>query len=96
MAMSRQRLWIGAAVVVLGVVVLSAEREDPPRCEVRVSADVLNVRSAPGTEHPIVDRLTAGAVTEAGGTVRNGFRQVGEGRWVASQYLTETPGSVCE
>lgn len=95
MAIPRQRLWIGAGVVVVGAVVLSAEREEPPRCEVSVTADVLNVRSAPGTQHPVVDQLGAGEVTEAGDTIRHGFRQIGEDRWAASQFLVETSGSDC-
>ena len=68
----------------------------PPRCEVSVTADVLNVRSGPDAGTPVIDQLGAGEVAEAGGTIRNGFRQMSEGRWASAQFLTETPGSDCD
>jgi hypothetical protein len=105
--LGKQRLPIGAGVVVVGALVLSAERdsthrdsaqrdEPPPRCEVSVTADVLNVHSGPDAGTPVIDQLGAGEVAEADGTIRNGFRQMGEGRWVSAQFLTETPGSDCD
>ncbi len=107
MAISKQRRWIGAGVVVVWALVLSANRdpsqrdsatrdEPPPRCEVSVTRDVLNVRSGPGADAPVIGRLEAGDVAEAGGTIRNGFRQVGDGRWASAQFLVETPGSDCD
>ena len=105
--LGKQRLRIGTGIVVVGALVLSAERdsthrdsaqrdESPPRCEVSVTANVLNVRSGPDAGTPVIDQLGAGEVAEAGGTIRNGFRQVGEGRWASAQFLTETPGSDCD
>ncbi len=104
--LGKQRLRIGAGVVVVGALVLSAERdsahrdsaqrEPPPRCEVSVTADVLNVRSGPDAGTPVIDQLGAGEVAEADGTIRNGFRQMSEGRWASAQFLTETPGSDCD
>ena len=104
--LGKQRLWIGAGVVVVGALVLSAERdsahrdsaqrEPPPRCEVSVTADVLNVRSGPDAGTPVIDQLGAGEVAEADGTIRNGFRQMSEGRWASAQFLTQTPGSDCD
>lgn len=105
--LGKQRLWIVAGVVVVGVVVLNAERdsthrdsaqrnESSPRCEVSVTADVLNVRSGPDAAAPVIDQLGAGEVAAADGAIRNGFRQMGEGRWASAQFLTKTPGSDCD
>ena len=103
----KKRLWIWAGAFVVGVFVLSAERDSThrdsaqrdqssPRCEVSVTANVLNIRSGPDAGTPVIDQLGAGEVAEADGTIRNGFRQMGEGRWVSAQFLTETPGSDCD
>ena len=61
-----------------------------------MTADVLNVRSGSDAGAPVIDQLGAGEVAEASGTIRNGFRQMGEGRWASAQFLTETPGSDCD
>ena len=105
--LGKQRLWIGAGVVVVGALVLNAERdsirrdsaqrdEPPPRCEMSVTADVLNVRSGPDAGTPVIDQLGAGEVAEADGTIRNGFRQMSEDGWASAQFLTQTPGSDCD
>jgi len=93
-----RRVILGAAVVV-GVVVLSSQPESdagrPAPCSVKVSADMLNVRSGPGTQHPVVGTLTADVVVEAARVTEGGFRQLGPDRWVAEQYLDPMPGSNC-
>ncbi len=106
MAISKQRLWIGAGIVVAWAFVLNTHRdsspsdsatpdEPAPRCEVSVTADVLKVRSGPETDAPEIGQLGEGDVVEADDTIRNGFRQVGEGRWASEQFLLETPNSDC-
>ena len=101
--LGKQRLPIGAGVVVVGALVLSAERdsthrdsaqrdEPPPRCEVSVTADVLNVHSGPDAGTPVIDQLGAGEVAEADDTIRNGFRQMSEGRWALGAVPHRDPG----
>lgn len=87
--------------MVLGVIVLSSPRESeanrPESCSLQVTADTLNVRSGPGTQHPVVDVLTAEVVVEGvpAAAVEGGFRQLGPDRWAAEQYLVPMPGSNC-
>lgn len=95
-----RRLWIVGAVVVAGVLVLNWERDEDAQgstqgCEMEVTADVLNVREAPGTQHEVMDRLTEGTVVEVGDATENGFRQLADGRWVSAEYLSEAGGSDC-
>ncbi|MGQ0773824.1 MAG: SH3 domain-containing protein [Pseudonocardiales bacterium] len=56
----------------------------------RVNArDGLNVRSGPGTNYPIVDRLNYGSRVLASRRVVNGFRELADqGRWASDRYLT--------
>lgn len=99
MAIPHQRLWVTGGIVLVGVVVLTAEHEEEPsktpRCEVEVTADVLNVRGGAGTRFDVLDRLREGDRIEAMPVVRNGFRQLAEGRWAASRYLVVTERSGC-
>jgi hypothetical protein len=65
------------------------------QCRMRVEADVLNVRSGPGTTWRIVDTFRRGAVTSAEPIVWHGFRRLGEGRWSATRYLVPMDGEHC-
>jgi len=65
------------------------------RCEFRVTADVLNVRSGPDLRYPVVDRLRQDAVVEAEAVTERGFRRLGEGRWAAQDYLEPVSGDAC-
>jgi uncharacterized protein YgiM (DUF1202 family) len=62
-------------------------------CQVKVTADVLNVRSDPTNTAKIVGKLTNGDVTGATKTVQNNFRQLGDSRWVAAQFVSPVSGS---
>lgn len=103
MAISKLRLWAGGGVALAGVLLLSGgndgerddERDGEPRCEVEVTADVLNVRGGAGTEFPVLGQLRDGDTLEAEPTVRNDFRRLSESRWVASRFLAVTEGSEC-
>ncbi len=97
MAIPNQRLWVIGGVVLVGVVLLSGEREggdgrEEERCDVEVTADVLNVRDGAGTDFDVVDQLRDGETIEATPIVRNDFRQLSEGRWAAAQFLVVTDG----
>lgn len=98
-AIPNRRLWVIGGVVLVGVILLTGEREDEgdvaSRCEVEVTADVLNVRGGAGTEFPVLDQLRDGATIEAMPVVQNDFRQLSESRWVASRFLAVTEGSEC-
>jgi uncharacterized protein YraI len=91
--------WIVAAAVVLAVIVLSTgqdrQTDGSRQCTMRVTAEALNVRSGPSSSDPVVEILAAGAEVSADPTIRNGYRQLGPGRWAAQQYLEPTPGSNC-
>lgn len=64
-------------------------------CTVTVDADVLNVRTAPGTDNPVVDKLTQDEQVEAARTVRDGFRKLGDQRWVADEFVRPVEGGNC-
>ncbi len=94
----RPFLFAGAGL--LGVVYLlgrpaDSEPEPVQPCRFAVSADVLNVRSGPGTEFDPVDRLTENTAVTAQPVEQNGFRQLGTGRWVAQEFLVVEPDSSC-
>jgi uncharacterized protein YgiM (DUF1202 family) len=65
------------------------------QCRVVVAADVLNVRSAPDSKADIVGKIKQGAQANADKVVTNGFRKVGDNRWVSAQFLKPVTGSNC-
>lgn len=66
-----------------------------PGCQFSVTADVLNVRSAPSTDADVVDKVTRDETVDASSTVRKGFRKLGDERWVAKEFLTPVSGASC-
>jgi hypothetical protein len=64
-------------------------------CTVKVTADVLNARSRPDGNAPVVDTYRKGEVVSADRITRNGFRQLQPDRWVAQEFLEPTAGSDC-
>ncbi|WP_406688722.1 SH3 domain-containing protein [Saccharopolyspora sp. ID03-671] len=89
-----------AGVGLIAVVyAMGADRDSdaakPDDCAFQVSADALNVRSAPDEEASRVDRLGAGEQVEATPNVVDGFREIGSGRWAATEFLVPLPGSAC-
>lgn len=87
--------WVLAAVVVLALALVSREGDGeagtsdlpPEACQVEVTADVLNVRAGPGVENASVEKLSEGAVVAALPETSNGFRRIGDGRWVAEEFV---------
>ncbi|WP_245266998.1 SH3 domain-containing protein [Saccharomonospora piscinae] len=65
-------------------------------CTVTVTADILNVRSGPGTGHDVVGKFREDAEVEATTEVRDGFRRVGDGRWASDEFLEPVDGARCE
>jgi uncharacterized protein YgiM (DUF1202 family) len=86
-------IWMGLAVIVLvlflrsGDLNLSRMNSSDGVCRIEVTADVLNVRAGPGTNNPVVQQLSRGTVVEATTETNSGFRKLGEGRWVASEFI---------
>jgi hypothetical protein len=89
---------VAIAIVALAVIsgrapdVGSSGSNDPQRCTVKVTADVLNVRAGPGAEFPTVDRLTRNAVVDAQRETSGGFRKLAEGRWAAEEFVKPSAG----
>jgi hypothetical protein len=78
-----------------GFQTVGAGLSDPSGCRVEVTADGVNVRSAPSTAAPVVETLRRGDLRPADKVVQGGFRKLAEGRWAAELYLTPVPGSNC-
>jgi ribonuclease BN (tRNA processing enzyme) len=57
---------------------------------------LLRVRSAPAIDpRNVVDELARGEEVDASTEVKNGFRKLGEGRWVSEKYVRPLAGSTC-
>lgn len=96
-----------AAAVVLGVGYLYVQGEDArgqqgpassdtTQCRVASTVDGLNVRSAPALDPAnVVDQLAAGEEADAVAEVQNGFRKLGDGRWVSVEYTQPVEGAIC-
>lgn len=101
--------WAIGIAVVLGILLLISEHESQSTsgggstttaggigpCTVMVTADVLNARSRPDGDAPVVETYHQGDVVSADRTIRNGFRQLGPDQWAAADFLDPTPGSDC-
>jgi len=100
--LGRQIRWTLVAIVIVALAVVSGRApktgtsggssEDAGRCTVTVTADTLNVRAGPGTEHPTVDRLSKNAVVDAQRETSGAFRKLAEGRWVANEFVRSSAG----
>jgi hypothetical protein len=64
-------------------------------CQVTVTADVLNVRSAPDPNAAIVGKFKQNAQTGAETQVQNGFRKLADNKWAAADFLKPVSGSNC-
>jgi hypothetical protein len=100
--------WIIVGAVLVGILLLISEHnKNSPgdggfinsistrSCTVTVTAESLNVRSSPDDNAPVVDIFDKGSVISADRTTRNGFRQLGPGRWAAQEFLDPTADSDC-
>ena len=97
-----KRWGIGIAVVGAVLLVLVVGTEDragtsgtPATCRVAVTADVLNVRAEPTPGAAVVGKFRQGAEADAEKVVQGGFRKLGEGRWVAAEFVTPLAGREC-
>jgi hypothetical protein len=63
------------------------------QCRVEATVDGLNVRSAPSlAPNNVVGELKLGDQSDSSKTVQNGFRKLGDGRWVSSKYVKVVQG----
>lgn len=66
-----------------------------PGCQFTVTADVLNVRSAPSTRSKVVGKVAEDDTVDAEPTVRNGFRKLADEGWVSEEFLTPVDDASC-
>jgi hypothetical protein len=102
---NKRTLVIGAILVaVLVLYVLGSEKRrdgnaepaaDANQCRVTVVADVLRVHEGPELASKVVDRLTKGQETNADRLVQNGFRKLGDNRWVSVDFAQPVAGRNC-
>jgi hypothetical protein len=100
--LGRQIRWSLVAIGIVTLAVISGRSpdagtsggssDDPQRCTVKVTAEVLNVRAGPGTEHPTVDRLSRNDVVDAQRETSGGFRKLADGRWAADEFVRPSAG----
>jgi hypothetical protein len=100
----KKTLVIGAGLAAVAVLyVLGSEQKrnetqpaaNPSQCRVSVTVDGLRVREAPSVESKIVGRFDRGAETDADKLVQNGFRKIGENRWVSTEFVQPVSGRDC-
>ncbi|WP_424189643.1 SH3 domain-containing protein [Actinokineospora sp. G85] len=101
MVVPKKALLIGGGAVVLAILYSSnqpapgSSAQTDTTCRVEVTADVLNVRSAPEGGAEIVGKFTQGAETDADKAVQNGYRKLGEDRWASAEFLKPLTGRDC-
>ncbi|PPK69682.1 SH3 domain-containing protein [Actinokineospora auranticolor] len=104
MLLPKRAMMVGGAIV--GLAVIYSMSVDPPnsattptssdaKCRMAVTADVLNVRSAPEPNAEIVGKYKTGAESDAENVVQNGFRKLGENRWASAEFLKPLQGRNC-
>ena len=77
-----------APVVTAEVSAVSASAAQSESTYVKVTADVLNVRTGPGTDYAVADELAQGKVVKVLGT-QDGWYQIEQG-YVSAAYVEET------
>ncbi|GAA5150291.1 hypothetical protein GCM10023321_15360 [Pseudonocardia eucalypti] len=100
--MPKAKSWPFAAGVslILGVMVLidkgavSSTSGLSAPCRVEVTAEV-NIRDSPEASGRNIGTLHRGDVRGTQPTVRNGYRDLGNGEWALDQFLRPLPGSTC-
>jgi uncharacterized protein YgiM (DUF1202 family) len=96
----KQWRWVAVTAVIFTLAIMSKSADinfgggfdDTDRCQVEVTADVLNVRAGPGTDTEAVDKLSRGDTVDALPETTNGFRKLAENRWVSLDFVrSSTP-----
>ena len=96
--MSKRTLFVlGLLVLVVVIFVVRGGRNGSAQssgaaCQVQVTADLLNVRSSPAGNASVVQKLASGTTVGATKTVQGGYRELGDNRWAATQFLKTVSG----
>jgi hypothetical protein len=105
----RTLIVIAVLVGVIVLYVLGSDKQSPgsaspggaapaanaTQCRVTVTADVLKVRAAPDVKAAQVGSYKQNAEVDADKLVQNGFRKLGEGKWVSNQFVKPMQGRDC-
>ncbi|MEV4320568.1 SH3 domain-containing protein [Actinocrispum sp. NPDC049592] len=64
-------------------------------CRMTVTADILKVRAAPDQKAAQVGSYKMNAEVDAEKLVQNGYRKLGEGKWVSNEFVKPLQGRDC-
>jgi hypothetical protein len=64
-------------------------------CQLQVTTDQINVRAGPSQDTELLRILVRGDVVDGLPTVTNLYRELEDGTWATSEFLTPLPGSRC-
>jgi hypothetical protein len=78
-----------------GFEVTASASDGSTGCQLEVTTDQLNVRSGPSQEAELLRTLARGARVDGTRIQTNFYRQLEDGTWAVSEFLTPLPGSNC-
>lgn len=99
--LSKRMLIVVGVLVVVAVLFFVQDSKKPGTqnassssgtCQMQVTADILNVRSAPSGTAKVVSTLANGAIKSATSTVQNDFRELAPNQWASNQFLKAVSG----
>ena len=64
-------------------------------CRLEVSTDQLNVRAGPAQDAELLRTLNRGDIVDGTRIQTNFYRQLEDGGWAVTEFLTPLPGSIC-
>ncbi len=64
-------------------------------CRLEVTTDQLNVRTGPSQDAELLRTLSRGEVVDGTRIQTNLYRQLEDGTWAVTEFLTPLPGSIC-
>ena len=68
---------------------------DAVACRLEVTTDEMNVRSAPAQDAALLRTLRRGEVVDGTRIEANFYRQLADGGWAATEFLTPVAGTNC-
>jgi len=103
LGMPKRALLIGAALVVVVLISVFKPWDDASagsdgsesRCQVSVTADMLNVRAEPDIDSEVVDQLERETEIEATTEVRDGYRRIATDEWASDEFLEPLQDASC-
>ncbi len=64
-------------------------------CRLQVTIDGLKVRAGPSQDTELLRTLARGEVVDGTRVQTNLYRQLVDGSWASTEFLTPVPGSIC-